>query len=356
MEAKKLRIDNEMLNLVKSVRTSSLNLTGVSEEFKKYHKKIDICISTKLALGSREQYLSAFSRFEKFCVDNNLIALPSHPEVIMTYFIKISEEKNSLSTVLMARAAINHVNKLFRADLPSPTDHPDVVSCVKSIEKRFSKPVKKSAPMSKQILDTMIDKVLQGDQLRDKNFLISIDKWQIVAKTVLKFNCMARFEEAVDLKKSSFEFLDNGDCKILFLKGKTNQTHDANENIIASIKDSPYCPVNILFKYFLRFGVKEDHLFMPQVKNGLVYLDEPASYRYCLDQLRLTLKDLGVPNWKDFGEHSDRCGGISAAANAGVSESVIQIHARMKSDKTPRLYIKRSMQQKRNISHLLNSL
>ncbi len=356
MEAKKLKIDNAMLSLVQSVRTNSLNLSRVSEDFKKYHSKIDDCLSKKLAHSSREQYLSSFSRFEKFCNNNSIVALPSNPEVIMTYFIKISEEIQSASSVLMARSSINYVNKMFRPDLPSPTDHPDVASCVKSIEKRFSKPVKKSAPMNKKILDNMIDIVLQGDQLRNNNFKVGIDKWQIVAKSVLKFNCMARFEEAVDLKKSSFEFLDNGDCKILFLKGKTNQTHDSNENIIACIKNSPYCPVNILSKYFIWFGVKEDHLFMPQIKDGLVYLDEPAPYRYCLDQLRKTLKDLGVQNWKDFGEHSDRCGGISAAANAGVAESVIQVHARMKSDKTPKLYIKRSQQQKRNVSHLLNSL
>ena len=60
----------------------------------------------------------------------------------MTYFIKISEKRKK-STDLMAGASINHVNKLFRDDLPSPTDHPEVVSCVRSIEKRISKPVKK---------------------------------------------------------------------------------------------------------------------------------------------------------------------------------------------------------------------
>ena len=347
--------EERMVERVNVMRSSNLNLTGVTREFESSHNKINSYLATKLAKSTDGVYLSSFTKFEKFCTQNNVVALPSHPETIMTYFIQISEKSKSVSPVLTARSAIKRFNLLHRPNSKSPTDSSDVKDVVDSISRQYAKPVTKSQPTQKEFLNKLIDKYLSGDHLRNSDFKIGIDKWQVVAKSIVKFHCFARFEEAIDLKKSNFEFLSNGDVKVHFVKGKVTQRHDANDNVIAARNDF-YCPVNVIKKYFVRIGSSLDHYFIPKIDNGNVYLTMPASYDYCLSELRKALKDIGVNNWKKFGEHSDRCGGISAAANAGVSLESIQMHARMKSAETVKMYFKQNQQTKRNISNVLNSI
>ena len=62
---------------------------------------------------------------------------------------------------------------------------------------------------------------MQGDQVKDSDFIINIDIWQVVTKTVFKFHTFARFEKILDLKKSDFDFFENGDVEIVIPKEKT---------------------------------------------------------------------------------------------------------------------------------------
>ena len=39
----------------------------------------------------------------------------------------------------------------------------------------------------------------------------------------------------------------------------------------------------------------------------------------------------------DYGEHSDKIGGLSAAANAGCDTYALQVHGRLKSDNIPKI-------------------
>ena len=345
--------DKRHEKLVRAVRSHDCDLAGVSDDFMKYYQKVDESIAVDLADSSSNQYYLAFNRFATFCVENNVSSLPSHPIVIMTYFNKIADSTQSISPVLMARSAINYYNELYNPNISSPTNHKDVVKCVDGLKRQYSKPVKKAEPMTKSILDSMVDKILLGDHLKSSNFVISIEKWQIVVKSVVKFHCFGRFEEVCALKKSQFIFLENGDILIDFLKGKMNQYHEKNTNVIAASNDF-YCPVRIIKTYFNVINSALDHYFIPKIKDGSVHLLEPANYQYCLNQLRNVLKFLGVKNWKDFGEHSDRHGGLSAAAEAGASLLQLQMQGRMKSDKTPKMYYKKSLCTRRKVSAMLN--
>ena len=347
--------DLRMEERVNVMRSSSLNMAGVTKDFEDNFNKINGYLASKLAKSTDGRYLSSFKKFEQFCTEKNVLSLPSHPEVIMTYFIKISEKSKSVSSVLTARSAIKRFNLLYSPNVKSPTDSSDVKDMVDSISRKYAKPVIKSQPTQKEFLNKMIDKYLCGDHLRNGDFKIGIDKWEVVAKSVVKFHCFARFEEAIHLKKSDFEFLANGDIRINFLKGKVTQLHQANKNVIAASNDF-YCPVNIIKKYFLRINSVIDHYFIPKIENGFVCLRMPAPYDYCLNQLRKALKEIGVQDWKKFGEHSDRCGGISAAVNAGVDMSSVQVHARMKSAETVKMYYKQNQQNERNISNVLNRI
>ena len=54
-----------------------------------------------------------------------------------------------------------------------------------------------------------------------------------------------------------------------------------------------------------------------------------------------------------YGEHSAKIGGISTAANAGCSAEDIQFQGRYASDRMPKIYRKRSLENKRKVTAIL---
>ena len=190
----------------------------------------------------------------------------------MVYFIKLSEETKGAAAVLQARSAIRHYNLLKFPDRCSPTDSPQIAMIVDSVERLWRKPVTKKLPTTVDIVKKIIKKQLGLDYLNTKgNFKRSITDWRVAIKTIFKFATFARFEEAVELKKSSFEFLETGDLKVNFLKGKNYNCHDAKSCIIAKL-DSEFCPVRLLKKYFewLDYPRGVDGVFLPAVRSKLV--------------------------------------------------------------------------------------
>lgn len=342
-------------DLVEAVRAPSLVSESVTEEFLRYNDKVSGYLASSLAVSTENCYYLSFMRFSKFCSENNVLSLPAEPEVLMTYMVKIAEEANSAKPALTFRSAIRHYSLIHRPDLPSPTDRADVQFLIKSLERKFAVPVEKKQPTTIFILKKLIDKLLNGDQKRFFGFKVSVEDWQIVAKTVLKFHCFARFEEVLGLKRSNFDFFKNGDLEITVPKSKNNQFFDAKKVIIAGV-GGIYCPVLILQKYFLVLQPTcKDFYFLPKIVKGQPILDQQSSYSYCLAKWRSALERIGE-NSSLFGEHSDRIGGLSEAANAGCSQNDLQSQGRWKSAGMPAVYHKKSLLLKRNVSATLSTL
>ena len=342
-------------NLVSSLRSSSLNTNFATDSFKTLHAKINNYLTEAVALSSGNTYFLSLQRYSDFCVSNGFAALPIDVEVLLAYFVYLAEVKESLAAILTTRSALRHFSLIHRPLEVPATDSVPVQMFVKSARRKLDKPVKKSTPMEMEYIRKIVDLHLEGDQLKSDNFAKPIDCWQIVAKTVLKFFTFARFEEVLELKKSNFEFLADGDLKVIFTKAKNNQFHDARSSLLTASGDA-YCPVNILRKYFLRINSNLDHFFLPRISRGKVYLTEKTCYSYCLRKYRETLKSIGVVNYLSFGEHSDKSGGISAAANAGADIATIQVHGRLKSSTVPMLYHRQTRTLRSRISNILNNI
>ena len=342
-------------DLVSAVR-QDVYLPQTSKDFQNCQAKIGDLLAGSLATSTENRYFLSFENFAKFCKNNGIPSLPSEPEVIMTYFVKLSEENKSAASVLMARSAIKHYNLLHKPDNISPTDRADVAMLVKSIERKYSKPVSKRLPTTKLLVKKYIDKLLDSDQLRIYNFKKSIENWQFVAKTVLKFYCFARFEEVQVLKISNFKFLSSGDLQVTFCKGKNNQFHEPFVTIISKGNDLLYCPVNIIRKYLsILKSTSEDCYFLPKIVKDVPIFTECISYSYSSRKLKEVLTLVGEDPSR-YGEHSDRIGGLSEAANNGCSLYDLQRQGRWKSEYCPKIYHNRSLSIKRKVSDMLNEL
>ena len=107
--------------------------------------------------------------------------LPSHLETLCTYFIEIAEKNESVSPPCQARSAIKHFHLIKYPDTPSPTDHQRVKLVMDSIQRRFSKPVKKVAPMTIHILRQLLDNLI-GQDLRNNTTEAPLTNWRLAAK------------------------------------------------------------------------------------------------------------------------------------------------------------------------------
>lgn len=343
-----------MEQLVRTVIPAGRHI--VSQELNDLVNKIPSYLAGTVAVSTGGIYYNTFIRFKNFCIDNGVPFLPSEPKVIMAYLIKVSENSESVSPALAARSAIRHYNLLHLPNLPSPTDATDVAMMIKSIERKFSAPVKKRECTTPQIVRKFVD-LLCNDQMNN-SFSKPVEDWFLVAKTIVKFHCFARFEEVIVLKWDNFTILSSGNIEVTFLKAKNNQFHDARKSLIAKNNEEPqYCPVNLIYKYFHVLGRPAlTAFFLPKIVcKQKVLLDQPASYHYCSKQFKAALVRIGM-NPIGYGEHSDRIGGLSAAAAVGCSISDLQSQGRWKSDYAPKLYLKKSKEKRSQVSKVLNSL
>ena len=81
----------------------------------------------------------------------------------------------------------------------------------------------------------------------------------------------------------------------------------------------------------------------------LCSINKPISYTRARELLLEVLEKVGL-NSRDFGLHSLRSGGATAAAEKNVSERLIKIHGRWKSDFSRDNYIKDSVDNKLKVS------
>ena len=63
-------------------------------------------------------------------------------------------------------------------------------------------------------------------------------------------------------------------------------------------------------------------------------------------------EEIGI-NKNNFGLHSLRSGGASAAGKAGILDSLIMKHGRWRSEKSKNLYIDESMQNKLSVTEIM---
>ena len=67
-------------------------IQSVSTEIQELNRKIPCLLSGTVASSTGDKYFSSFNRFKEFCSRNNVPFLPSDPNIIMAYLVKVSDE------------------------------------------------------------------------------------------------------------------------------------------------------------------------------------------------------------------------------------------------------------------------
>ena len=135
--------------------------------------------------------------------------------------------------------------------------------------------------------------------------------------------------------------------KIFVPRSKTDVYREGNYVYIAKL-EGKYCPVAILRRYIEAANLDlSSHLplFRPLTKtrSGYSLRNAKLSYTRCREIFKTTLKDLGY-DLKEYGLHSLCSGGatravISNNASKAVSERLLKLHGRWKTDEAKDMYV-----------------
>ena len=144
-------------------------------------------------------------------------------------------------------------------------------------------------------------------------------------------------------------------------RSKTDIYREGNY-VYISASTSKYCPVGVLRRYFNLSGIDSNSnlpLFRPLTfhpsTSSYTLISGKISYTRCKEILRDCLSKPGY-NPNSFGLHSLRSGGItSVVRNSGhsISERLLKIHGRWKSDSAKDMYIEESLENRLQVTNYL---
>ena len=314
-------------------------------ELKVLASKLPSTILHSRADSTTRKYLGAFRRWKVWATSYSLASVPAKPHEVALYLQHLAEESGSKSAVEEACHALAWVHST--AGLASPSSHPFVKATLEGLQRSLAKPVVKKEPITLEMLEAMVD---------DANKSGSLSDLRLVTACLLGFAGFLRFDEMINLRPCDFTF-SREMLKIQIVRSKTDQLRQGNEVLVARTNNST-CPVAMLERYMQCTSMYLDDqrpLFRPiqSTKKGESLRDAGRISYSCLrDLFRKKLADLGFPP-NEFGLHSLRAGGATAAANAKVPDRMFKRHGRWKSENAKDGYVKDDVESRLEVSKSL---
>ncbi len=160
-------------------------------------------LDNALSSGTLRQYRNAYQRWTKFCQSNTLPDLPGDPSHVASCLALVGNLTESVSSVETLAASISYEHKKFF--LPLPTSHPTVVLLLKAIRHRYGRNHNYVEPLTEEIIRQMIDLLLSAEHSCE-GALAPLSLWHSVWSSVLEFNTLSRFSDAIQLRVTDLAF------------------------------------------------------------------------------------------------------------------------------------------------------
>ena len=295
--------------------------------------------------SSVKKYVGAIKRWKMWAISHQLPTFPAQAHYVALYLQHLAERAKSKSAVEEAVNALAWMHSL--AGVNSPTDSSMVQETVQGLKRSLAKPVHKKRPITKEMLKEMVS---------DANNHPSLANIRLVTACLLAFSGFLRFDELIHIRACDIS-LDTTMVKIRIPRSKTDQFRQGSEVIIAR-SGAATCPVNMMERYMNMAGVdlaSEQYLFKGIVRTSAGEKLRPSgglSYTTLHELFKKKLSDLGYPS-EEFGLHSLRAGGATAAANAGVPDRLFKKHGRWKSENAKDGYVEDSLDSQLSVSRRL---
>ena len=262
------------------------------------------------------------------------------------YLQHLGDTSGSKSAVEEAVNSVSWVHQL--AGYPAMSESPFVRIVLDGLQRKLAKPKVRKEPVTTDMMSTLVKSL--GD-------VPSLTDVQLVAACLLAFSAFLHYDELAKLRYCDVTFSPLR-MAVHIASSKTDQ-YRHGDNILVARTGSATCPVDMLERYYTMAALSTQsklHLFWGIVvtKNGECLRSQGSlSYTRLRELFLSKLSQLGFDP-KQFGLHSLRSGGASAAANAGVPDRLFKRHGCWRSESAKDGYIKDSVSALMSVSESLN--
>ena len=232
----------------------------------------------------------------------------------------------------------------------SPTDNPFVQLAFEGCQRLCETEASKKEPITSDMIKTLVTKYSgENSTIPDLRFLLTC---------LLGFAGFLRIDELLDVKLKHIK-LQESHLEILIPKSKTDQHREGHVVYISRIKSECYA-VKYLEPYLQKakldiYNDKESPLIWRIFKTKSrhkISKTKGISYSRIREIFKGYISEITTTP-ENFGLHSLRSGGASAAANNGISDRLISKHGRWSSEKGRNGYIKDSVVKRLTVSNTL---
>lgn len=309
----------------------------------------DILVQSK-SDNTRRKYERGFAAWRAWaCKFSEIQVFPANSLHIALFVTSMIQSGTSCALLNEVRYGLKWFHEL--GGLSDPCRCPLVENVFEAGRKILSTRVKKKEPVTPEIMCSLFDKF--------GSISANLAELRVLAICVLGYTGFLRFDELSSLRRSDFEFEDSY-MKVFIEKSKTDQYRDGAW-VLISRSDKVTCPVNLVIRYFDMAGFEptsNEYIFRSlsffksrnsyQLRNA----DFPLSYSRVREIVLEAFESVGLKR-TEYGLHSLRAGGASAAANANINDRLFKRHGRWKSEKAKDGYIKDNVESLLSVSKAL---
>ena len=297
-----------------------------------YIREIPRLVMGDKAVNTVKKYSGAVKRWATWAKSHGFEPLPAMPHAVAIYVVFLMQTTQSIAAINSVIYGLKWAHSKLGRD--SAADDIMVKQLVESARRILSKPRKPKEPLMPYEVKQMVSYLRKGD----------LQKLQIACMLALGFSGFMRWDDLSNIYVDWIEVLPtHGD---IFLYKRKNDQFRQGSWVKLARTGSADCPVAVLEEFMVVGGHRGHSKLFRNIyrsKYGVRLRRQPLTYSRALELVRDTFRNFGL-NPKDYGLHSLRSGGASAAAATEVPERLIARQGGWKSLSTVRRYIQEPLE------------
>ena len=319
--------------------------TSESPELQRLAAAARATVVCSRADSTTKKYWAAFRRWKEWAKLHDLPVFPVKEAHLMLYLQAVGEQTKSKAAVEEAYNAVAWAHHL--GNQQTPTEAATVKLLLQGLQRQLARPIRKKKPITVDMLTSIVADAEQSGSLADL---------RLATACLISYAGFLRFDELIQIKAQEIQIYPNS-AVISIPRSKTDQLRNGAEVVITRT-GSQLCPVRSLEKYMSQAGIAPSDsqaIFRPIVRTKLgekLRNSGSLTYSRLRECFKEKLKALGFPA-EQYGLHSLRAGGATAAANNGVPDRLFKRHGRWKSESAKDGYIENSLEARLFVSESL---
>lgn len=310
--------------------TTYLNLPS-SETLPNLSKKFTEVYSHCREPNTIKKYENHFKIWKNWADENQVCSSPAQPHYVAIFLLYLIQVEGSMPKIEGCFYAIKFFHK--SVSFADPCESILVKNMFEAAKRIIHHKVTKKKAFK---LDSLV-------KLYDITNKEDLSELRILIICLVGFCGFMRFSEIANLKRSDIIFTETY-MKLFIEQSKTDVYREGSWVYIAKSRTS-ICPVDNLGKYLSLANIKEDSeefifraITKTKTTQKLRKTNKPLSYTRAREIYINVLVKLGL-NPTEYGLHSLREAGASAAANNGLPDRLFKRHGRWRSENAKDGYI-----------------